>query len=78
MLFSTEAVRAFGSPFFRAKMMLLAAAGVNAIYYRFRYYPRMPEWDLTTPPAGARVVAALSLIFWIGVIGCGRTMAYEF
>jgi len=37
----------------------------------------MAQWDLTTTPAGVRIVAARSLIFWLGVITCGRTMAYE-
>jgi protein-S-isoprenylcysteine O-methyltransferase Ste14 len=77
LLFCTEPVRAYGNNFFRAKMILLALAGINALFYRFRYYPKMAQWDLAAPPAGARAVAALSLIFWIGVIACGRTMAYE-
>lgn len=77
LLFSTEAVKAYGNNFFRAKLILLALAGINALYFRFRYQPKMAEWDLTTTPAGARAIAALSLIFWIGVIACGRTMAYE-
>ena len=77
LLFSTEAVRAWESPFFRIKLTLLALAGINALLYRYRYKPKMAEWDLTATPAGARVIAALSLIFWIGVITCGRTMAYE-
>ena len=29
-------------------------------------------------PLGARVCGGLSLIVWIGVIVCGRTMAYQF
>jgi hypothetical protein len=77
LLFSTEAVRAYGNTFFRAKMILLLLAGVNALYYRFRYQPKMAEWELTQPPIGVRVIAAISLILWVAVITCGRTMAYE-
>jgi hypothetical protein len=58
-------------------MLLLILSGINALYYQLRYYPRMAEWDRTATPFGVRVIAALSLIFWIGVIACGRTMAYE-
>ncbi len=77
LLFATQAVKAYGNSFFRAKMILLALTGVNALYYQLRYYPKIAEWDLSKPPAGVRVIAALSLIFWAGVIACGRTMAYE-
>jgi hypothetical protein len=77
LLFATEPIRAYGNGFFRVKMLLLALAGINALYYRLRFYPKMAQWDLTAMPAGARIVAALSLLFCLGVIFCGRTMAYE-
>ncbi len=59
------------------KILLLVLAGINALVFHFRYYPKMAQWDLTVTPVGARIVAALSLLFWLGVIVCGRTMAYE-
>ena len=77
LLFSTEALKAYENDFFRVKMTLLALAGINALYFRYRYQPKMGEWEQTGTPAGARAVGALSLIFWLGVIACGRTMAYE-
>jgi hypothetical protein len=77
LLFSTDPLHAYGNGFFRVKMLLLALAGINALVFHFRYYPKMPQWDLAVTPLGARVVAALSLLFWLGVIVCGRTMAYE-
>ena len=76
-LFASQAVSAWSIPFFRVKMILLALSGLNALYYQLRYYPRMAEWDRDGTPAGVRAIAILSLIFWIGVIACGRTMAYE-
>jgi hypothetical protein len=76
-LFASQAVSAWGNPFFRAKMILLLLSGLNAFYYQVRYYPRMAEWDREGTPPGVRAIAILSLIFWIGVIACGRTMAYE-
>jgi len=76
-LFASQAVSAWSNPFFRVKMILLVLSGLNALYYQVRYYPRMAEWDRDGTPAGVRVIAILSLIFWIGVIACGRTMAYE-
>jgi hypothetical protein len=39
----------------------------------------MAQWDADgRTPVGARVCGALSLVVWIGVIICGRTMAYQF
>ncbi|HVW08287.1 MAG TPA: DUF6644 family protein [Bryobacteraceae bacterium] len=77
LLFASQAVSAWTNPFFRVKMILLALSGLNALYYQVRYYPRMADWDREGTPAGVRAIAILSLIFWIGVIACGRTMAYE-
>jgi hypothetical protein len=78
-LFITQAEKAYGNPFFRTKMLLLLALGINAAFYQLIFYPKMPQWDLAgKTPVGARLCAGLSLIVWIGVIVCGRTMAYEF
>ena len=77
LLFLTQAVKAYSNPFFRIKMILLVLAGINALYYQLRYYPKMAEWDRTATPFGVRIVAVTSLALWAGVIACGRTMAYE-
>ena len=78
-LFITQADKAYGNPFFRTKMLLLLLLGINAAVYQLMFYPKMSQWDLAgKTPAGARFCAGLSLIVWVGVIVCGRTMAYEF
>ena len=77
LLFAAQAVKAWSNNFFRVKMLLLVLSGLNALYYQVKFYPKMAEWDRTATPLGVRVIAILSLIFWIGVIACGRTMAYE-
>jgi hypothetical protein len=77
LLFLTQAVKAYGNTFFRIKMILLLLAGINAVYYQVKYYPKMAEWDRTATPFGVRVIAVMSLALWAGVIACGRTMAYE-
>ena len=78
LLFMTHAGKAYGNTFFRTKLMLLLLLGVNAAVYQIVFYPKMAEWDVAhRTPLGARVCAGLSLIAWIGVIVCGRTMAYE-
>jgi len=79
LLFVTQAGKAYGNAFFRTKLILLALLGVNAAIYQVIFYPKMAEWEAAgSPPAGARFCAALSMIVWVGVIVCGRTMAYEF
>ena len=79
LLFITQADKAYGNPFFRTKLLLLIVLGINAAVYQWIFYPKMPQWDLAgKTPAGARFCAGLSLIVWLGVIVCGRTMAYEF
>jgi hypothetical protein len=78
LLFMTQAEKAYLNPFFRAKMILLLLLGINAAAYQTIFYRRMKQWDLAGRiPGGARFCAGLSLVFWIGVIVCGRTMAYQ-
>lgn len=79
ILFVTQAEKAYNNRFFVIKMILILAAGLNAAWYQWKYYPSMDEWDQSeNPPLGPRICAVVSLVCWAGVIGCGRTMAYEF
>ena len=79
ILFVTQAEKAYHNGFFVAKMLLLLVAVANAAWFQLKYYPNMDEWDTAeNPPLGPQVCAIVSLICWILVIGCGRTMAYEF
>jgi hypothetical protein len=78
LLFMCHAGRAYDNPFFRAKMIFLVVLGINAAVYQVVFYPKMPQWDAGRTPSGAKLCAVLSLIVWIGVIVCGRTMAYQF
>ena len=79
LLFVTQAGKAYGNAFFRTKLILLLLLGINAVVYQLVFYPKMAQWDLARrAPVGARMCAGLSLLVWIGVIVCGRTMAYQF
>ena len=78
LLFVAQAEKAYVNSFFRAKMILLVLAGLNALYYQVKFYPKMAEWDTSrSVPAGAKLVSVLSLALWACVIALGRTMAYE-
>jgi hypothetical protein len=79
LLLITQAAKAYGNPFFRAKLIFLLLLGINAVVYQKLFFPKMAEWDSAGgAPAGAKFCAAFSLVIWIGVIVCGRTMAYQF
>ena len=78
LLFVAHAGEAYSNAFFRVKLMLLLLLGINAAIYQAIFYPKMAHWDLEgTTPAGAKLCAGLSLVAWIGVLVCGRTMAYQ-
>ncbi len=64
------------APVFLAKFVLMALAGVNMLVFQAVYH-RAANWDKAVPtPRGARAAGALSLIFWIGVIVCGRWIGF--
>ena len=79
VLFMTQASKAYDNVFFRTKLVFLVMLGINAAVFQIAFYPKMDQWDVGgRTPLGARVCGGLSLIVWIGVIICGRTMAYQF
>src|SRR5207237_1740538 len=62
LLFMTQAGKAYGNAFFRAKLIFLVLLGINAAVYQVVFYPKMPQWQIDDrPPLGARVCAGLSL-----------------
>jgi hypothetical protein len=78
VLFMTQASQAYGNAFFRTKLVFLVILGINAAVYQIIFYRKMEQWESAgSTPLGARVCGGLSLIVWIGVIVCGRTMAYQ-
>jgi peptidoglycan/LPS O-acetylase OafA/YrhL len=78
LLFVSQAGKVYGNTFFRFKLVFLLLAGVNALIYQVKFYPKMAEWDKTDfVPRGAQLSGAVSLILWACIIALGRTMAYE-
>lgn len=77
LMFMAHATEFAGNPAFRLKLLLLAAAGLNAaLFHRFTFRS-VPAWDRQAPaPAAARAAAVASLLLWAGVISCGRLLAY--
>lgn len=78
LLFYAIPVRTTHSVWFRAKVVLLIAAGVNAWMFHKRVSRDRQRWDSQAkPPLGVRVTAACSLGIWSGVIIFGRMIAYN-
>jgi hypothetical protein len=76
-MFSAHAVEFLDNPALRIKLLLIAFAGLNAAVFQFGVFGSAPAWDRNTSvPAAARWAAGLSLVLWIGVIACGRLIAY--
>jgi len=79
LLFVTQASKAYGNVFFRTKLLLLLILGINAAVYQLLLAPRLAQWDAPGgAPISARICGGVSLLGWIAVIVCGRTMAYQF
>jgi hypothetical protein len=77
-LFVAEAVRCYQSGWFRVKLVLLAMAGLNALYFHTKTQSTWASWDtLATPPPEARRAGILSMVFWAGVVFAGRWTAYN-
>jgi hypothetical protein len=77
MLFSAEASHLVLNPVLRLKFVLVGAALLNALVYEIgarRSIEKLPP--RATLPRSARASAALSLVIWIAVAACGRSIAY--
>ncbi len=62
---------------FLLKMALMAAAGVNAVMFRVAVMPRIEALGPgDSAPAAAKVMCAVSLCLWVGVMFAGRLLAF--
>lgn len=68
-MFFARASELFVNPVFRIKVLLVAAAGINAAWLHWR-------GPLDAASRLTRLQAALSLSLWLAVIVCGRWIAY--
>ena len=76
-MFTAHASEFISNPVFPIKMGLILAAGVNAAVFHTGVFRHAGSWDTAVmPPLGARLAGAASLLIWISVIACGRSLAY--
>ena len=77
LLFSAEASHLALNPVFQLKAILVAAGLINVAVYQFWAKPAVEHLAPgASTPARAKVTGALSLIIWIAVAACGRSIAY--
>jgi len=77
MMFSAHPGDFITNRVFQFKLLLIAAAGINAAVFHKGIYRTVDEWNtLVSAPRPAQLHAALSMALWISVIACGRLLAY--
>jgi hypothetical protein len=77
LLFTSKASQYMINPYFLLKMVMLALAGLNMMYFHFFTYRTVEHWDLDpSVPGGAKVAGWLSLIFWLLVVFFGRAIGF--
>jgi Family of unknown function (DUF6644) len=77
LMFVAHATEMAENPALRIKVVLLAAALLNAAIFHRAPFRSVAQWDRDfRAPVAARAAAVLSLLLWVGVITCGRLIAY--
>jgi len=77
LMFITHAGDFVSNTAFIIKMSLLFCAGINAAVFHAGVFRSVAGWDSgVATPAAAKIHALLSLLIWIGVLACGRLLAY--
>jgi hypothetical protein len=62
---------------FWVKLVLMALAGANALIFTIAASRSGEDWVSSgATPVGVKVIATLSMLFWVGVMTAGRWMAY--
>lgn len=77
LMFTTNAVVYFNNAYFRAKVVLLVLAGLNAVAFELTARKTVRDWDQApAAPVTARAIAIVSLVVWVGVIFTGRMIGF--
>ena len=61
---------------FHFKLLFMAVAGLNAGMFYLTSYHRVAESDTFDAPRSAKVIAAVSVCMWLGVIVAGRLLTF--
>jgi len=76
LMFVSEATKCYNSAPFRLKMLMMVVAGLNALIFHSFAYRGVSRWELGNTPFAAKFAGALSILFWFGIVGAGRWIAF--
>lgn len=76
VLITAEPVRELMNDVFRIKMLLLLAGLAMTTAFRQALRHDVSRWEATGDARAARVLGVASLVVWVGIIVCGRWIAY--
>jgi len=77
LLFSSEAVKIYGNPAFRLKLLLLVLAGAQALVFQTLVSGKLPAWDeRASIPFAAKLIGLSSILLWAGIVTAGRFIGF--
>jgi hypothetical protein len=77
LLFSSEAVKIYGNPAFRLKMLLLLLAGLQAVIFQTVISRKLAAWDeRPSLPMLAKVSGLSSILLWVAIVTAGRLIGF--
>ena len=76
LLFWSSAARMLESPAFVFKLLFIALAGINALYFEWIIVPREKPVGIGSLPRSFRFAGVASLTLWTLTIVCGRLIPY--
>ena len=77
LMFSTNAQAYYQNLQFRFKMSLLVLAGINVLIFNITAGRSVHRWNSDkAAPLSGKLVAAFSLLLWVGVIFLGRWVGF--
>lgn len=77
LLFSSEAVKIYGNPAFRLKMLFLLLAGIQALIFQTFVSRKLPAWDdRQALPIMAKLMGLISILLWIAIVTAGRFIGF--
>ena len=77
LLFSSEAVKIYGNPAFRLKMLLLLLAGLQAVIFQTVISRKLAAWDeRPSLPMLAKVAGLSSILLWVAIVTAGRFIGF--
>lgn len=78
LLFITNSKTLGVDPTFWLKMILLLVAAINVLVFHRLIFRKgnFSNPDIDPAPVSAKISAVISITVWLGIIACGRLLAY--